>query len=71
MGGIYRIAVGGGISFSERNCVFQFLLAVLKQAAEKNLVVLRRRRPGRPEAKASGYQPLVLAGFFVGLKPHA
>jgi hypothetical protein len=35
---------------------------------EKMMVACEEKGPGRPKAKALGYQPLVLADFFAGLK---
>ncbi len=32
------------------------------------IAAYEKKGPGRPKAKALGYQPLVFAGFFAGLK---
>jgi hypothetical protein len=39
-----------------------------KEAAEKVDLWRGVRNPGRPNAKALGYQPLVFVGIFAGLK---
>ncbi len=35
------------------------------------IAAYEKKGPGRPKAKALGYQPLVFAGLFAGLKPCA
>jgi hypothetical protein len=48
------------------------ILLADEETAEKVVSMARGTEdPGRPKAKALGYQPLVFAEFFAGLKPCA